>query len=51
MKLTSKLLEDRDKNVREDTKQLIIQIYRWIGPAIKAQMAGLKPIQVSGGKK
>ena len=47
MKLTPKLLEDRDKNVRDETKQLIVAIYRWIGPAIKAQLTGLKPVQLT----
>lgn len=46
MKLTPKLLEDRDKNVRDETKQLIVAIYRWIGPAIKAQLTNLKPVLV-----
>ena len=46
MKLAPKLLEDRDKNVRDETKQLIVEIYRWIGPAIKAQLNKLKPVQV-----
>ena len=46
VKFLPKLIEDRDKNVREETKQLIIEIYRWIGPAIKAKLTDLKPVQV-----
>ncbi|XP_055998398.1 cytoskeleton-associated protein 5-like isoform X2 [Ostrea edulis] len=42
-----KLLEDRDKNVREEAKSLIIEIYRWIKQAIKPQMSNFNPIQVS----
>ena len=42
-----KLLEDRDKNVREETKQLVVEMYRWAGPALKPQMAGFKPVLVS----
>lgn len=41
-----KLLEDRDKNVREEAKSLIIEIYRWIKQAIKPQMSNFNPIQV-----
>lgn len=41
-----KLLEDRDKTVREESKTLIIEIYRWIKQAIKPQMTNFNPIQV-----
>lgn len=41
-----KLLDDRDKNVREETKLLIIEIHRWIGPALKPMMTNFKPLQV-----
>ncbi|KAJ8298919.1 hypothetical protein KUTeg_022979 [Tegillarca granosa] len=47
LKTLPKLLEDRDKNVREETKQLIIEVYRWIGPALKPQMTHFNPIQVT----
>ncbi|GFO33537.1 cytoskeleton-associated protein 5 [Plakobranchus ocellatus] len=46
LKLLPKLLQDRDKNVREETKQLVIEIYRWIGAALKPQMTNFQPIQV-----
>ncbi|KAK3102168.1 hypothetical protein FSP39_009299 [Pinctada imbricata] len=42
-----KLLEDRDKNIREETKLFIIEIYRWIKQAIKPQMTNFKPVQVA----
>ncbi|XP_062581374.1 cytoskeleton-associated protein 5-A-like [Saccostrea cucullata] len=42
-----KLLEDRDKNVREEAKLLIIEMYRWIKQAIKPQMTNFNPIQVA----
>ncbi|XP_022338484.2 cytoskeleton-associated protein 5-like [Crassostrea virginica] len=42
-----KLLEDRDKQVREEAKQLIIEIYRWIKQAIKPQMSNFNAIQVA----
>jgi cytoskeleton-associated protein 5 len=40
------LLEDRDKGVREGGKIMAIEIYRWIGDALKSQLAALKPVQV-----
>ncbi|KAI2800151.1 hypothetical protein BLOT_014064, partial [Blomia tropicalis] len=40
----SKLLEDRDPTVREDTKQLTIEIYRWVKDALLPQLSNLKPI-------
>lgn len=46
LKSLPKLLDDRDKNVREETKQLVIELYRWIGAALKPQMTNFKPIQV-----
>jgi len=47
LKQLQTLLEDRDKTVREETKLLVVEIYRWIGPALKPQLTSLKPIQVS----
>lgn len=47
MKFLPKLLEDRDKNVREETKLLVIEIHRWIGPALKPMMTNFKPVQVT----
>ncbi len=41
------LLEDRDKNVREETKVMVVEMYRWVGAALKPQLANLKPVQVS----
>lgn len=29
------LFADRDKNVRDEARSLVIEIYKWIGPAIK----------------
>ncbi|KAK4303692.1 hypothetical protein Pmani_024319 [Petrolisthes manimaculis] len=40
------LLEDRDKNVREEGKKLVVEMYRWIGQALKPQMSSLKPVQI-----
>ena len=41
------LLEDRDKNVREEAKKMVVEMYRWAGQALKPQLTSLKPIQVS----
>lgn len=41
------LLEDRDKTVRDETKLLAVEIYRWIGPALKPQLTNLKPVQIT----
>lgn len=41
------LLEDRDKTVRDETKALVVEIYRWIGEAIKPQLSKLKAIQLT----
>lgn len=40
------LLEDCDKNVREEGKKLVVELYRWIGQALKPQLSALKPNQV-----
>ena len=47
LKPTLALLEDRDKTVRDETKRLLVEIYRWIGAALKPQLANLKPVLVS----
>ena len=39
------LLDNRDKNVREEGKKLVVELYRWIGQALKPQLSALKPIQ------
>lgn len=38
------LLSDRDKTVREEAKQLTIEIYRWIGPVFKTQIQTLPQV-------
>lgn len=40
------LLEHREKSVREEAKLLTIEIYRWIGAALRPQLSNLKPVQV-----
>ncbi|RNA27578.1 cytoskeleton-associated 5 isoform X1 [Brachionus plicatilis] len=43
VKFIPKLLEDRDKNVREEAKLMAVEMYRWVGQAIMPQFQGLKP--------
>lgn len=43
IKFVPKLLEDRDKTVRDETKLLAVEMYRWAGAAIMPQLQGLKP--------
>lgn len=38
------LLSDRDKAVRDESKQLTVEIFRWIGPVFKAQIASLPQV-------
>ena len=47
IKQTIKLLDHRDKNVRESVKSLFIEIYRWIGPAIRAPLQNINAVAVS----
>ncbi len=44
IKHVAKLLEDRDKSVRDECKQLCVEMYRWAGEAIMPQLQQLKPI-------
>ena len=44
IKHISKLLEDRDKDVRDEAKLMAIEMYRWAGAAIMPQFQGLKEI-------
>ena len=41
-----KLLEHSDKNVREEAKLLAVELYRWIGNALKPSLSNIKPVQV-----
>jgi len=41
------LLDDRDKTVRDESKLLIIEIYKWIGKqTLMPLIQNVKPIQV-----
>ncbi|XP_052800946.1 cytoskeleton-associated protein 5-A-like isoform X2 [Mya arenaria] len=47
VKFLPKLLEDRDKNVRDEAKGLVVEMYRWVGAAIKPKLVDFKPVQVA----
>ncbi|CAK8693087.1 unnamed protein product [Clavelina lepadiformis] len=44
IKETIKLLDHRDKNVRESAKALFVEIYRWIGPAIRVPLQTINAV-------
>nr|CAB3231403.1 cytoskeleton-associated protein 5-like [Phallusia mammillata] len=44
IKQSIKLLDHRDKNVRESTKSLFVEIYKWIGTAIQTPLQGINPV-------
>ncbi|XP_037921963.1 protein mini spindles isoform X4 [Hermetia illucens] len=47
IKKLAPLMSDRDKTVREEGKQLAIEIYKWIGPAMKPQIASLPQVTLT----
>uniref|UniRef100_A0A6B2EE03 Putative microtubule-associated protein n=1 Tax=Phlebotomus kandelakii TaxID=1109342 RepID=A0A6B2EE03_9DIPT len=44
VKKIATLLSDRDKNVRDEAKSLTIEIYRWIGAALKTQLTSVADV-------
>ena len=46
LKATTKLLDHRDKTVREEGKGLITEAYRWVGDVMKQQLSGLQAVQL-----
>jgi cytoskeleton-associated protein 5 len=47
LKAVTPLLDNRDKGIRDDGKQLIVEAYRWVGDLMKQQLSGLKPVQLT----
>ncbi|XP_056629748.1 protein mini spindles isoform X2 [Diorhabda sublineata] len=49
LKKISVLLADRDKSVRDETKLMIVEMYRWIGASLRLQLqaASLQPVQIT----
>ncbi|KAM7363198.1 msps cytoskeleton-associated protein 5 isoform 2-T4 [Cochliomyia hominivorax] len=46
IKKLAPLMSERDKTVRDEGKQLAIEMYRWIGPAMKQQLSSLPQVTV-----
>ncbi|KAI8967762.1 armadillo-type protein [Mycotypha africana] len=46
IKTLPKLFGHTDKNVRAETFQLTVELYRWIGPALLPSLSSLKPVQL-----
>ncbi|XP_075144910.1 msps cytoskeleton-associated protein 5 isoform X3 [Haematobia irritans] len=46
IKKLAPLMSDRDKSVRDEGKQLAVEIYRWIGPAMKQQISTLPQVTI-----
>uniref|UniRef100_A0A0A1WXY4 Cytoskeleton-associated protein 5 n=1 Tax=Zeugodacus cucurbitae TaxID=28588 RepID=A0A0A1WXY4_ZEUCU len=44
IKKLAPLMSDRDKSVRDEGKQLAVEIYRWIGAAMKPQITSLPQV-------
>ncbi|XP_029845565.2 cytoskeleton-associated protein 5 [Ixodes scapularis] len=46
-KALPKVLEDRDKAVRDESKQLAVELYRWVKDALRPLLQSLKPVQAA----
>lgn len=46
VKKLAPLLSDRDKSVRDETKQLAIEMFRWVGPAMKQHISSLPQVTI-----
>ncbi|XP_054161485.1 protein mini spindles-like [Oppia nitens] len=46
VKIIPRLFDDRDKNIRDEGKQLAVELFRWIKDALKPQLQNLKAVQL-----
>ncbi|KAK9719768.1 hypothetical protein K7432_004569 [Basidiobolus ranarum] len=46
LKTLAKLFGHADKNVRAESTQLVIELYKWLGPALNPALQDLKPVQI-----
>ncbi|XP_034486256.1 protein mini spindles isoform X2 [Drosophila innubila] len=46
IKKLAPLLSDRDKSVRDETKQLAVEMFRWVGNAMKAHISTLPQVTI-----
>jgi len=44
IKILPSLLEHKDPNIREESKQLTIEIYKWLKDGLRPQLQSLKPV-------
>ncbi|KAJ8966867.1 hypothetical protein NQ314_003261 [Rhamnusium bicolor] len=49
LKKISVLFADRDKGVRDEARHMVVEMYRWIGAALRPQLqaANLQPVQIT----
>ncbi|KAF5301408.1 hypothetical protein FQA39_LY02137 [Lamprigera yunnana] len=47
IKKISTLFADRDKAIRDEARLMVIELYKWIGPALRSQLSNLQPVQVT----
>uniref|UniRef100_A0A1Y1K5P3 TOG domain-containing protein n=1 Tax=Photinus pyralis TaxID=7054 RepID=A0A1Y1K5P3_PHOPY len=41
------LFADRDKSVRDEARLMVVEMFKWIGPALRSQLNNLQPVQVT----
>ncbi|KAI8588296.1 armadillo-type protein [Geranomyces variabilis] len=46
LKQLSKIFDHKDKSVRAEGTLLVLELYRWLGPAINSSLNDLKPVQL-----
>ncbi|ORY05948.1 ARM repeat-containing protein [Basidiobolus meristosporus CBS 931.73] len=46
LKILAKIFGHADKNVRAEGTQLVIELYKWLGPALNPALQDLKPVQI-----
>ncbi|KAK4871577.1 hypothetical protein RN001_015701 [Aquatica leii] len=47
VKNISVLFAERDKGIRDEARLMLIELFKWIGPALCSQLNNLQPVQVS----
>lgn len=47
VKKISVLFAERDKGIRDEARLMVIELFKWIGPALRSQLNNLQPVQVS----
>ncbi|KAF5285627.1 hypothetical protein FQR65_LT13108 [Abscondita terminalis] len=47
VKKISVLFAERDKGIRDEARLMVIELFKWIGPALRSQLGNLQPVQVA----